>query len=159
MPFGVRRWPGSGDPRDANFCVDGFRPGGTPAIVYRFSTSAALAPFDLLNGAGVVIGLSLDTMGHREWFNGDFTANHLSGGLSIDGDHLGLDVGPTYSVEWAFSITAPGEDLYLGFARALYPDPINGWTTIPLAPASIGSNKIPNPLLITPCIWNTTPTV
>lgn len=155
MPFGVRRFPNSRDPRSATFCIEGFAYGGVPAIVYRFSTAGALAPFHHLNGAGVVIGLSLDTPGHHEWVSTDFTGDHLSGGLVILGAFLGLDVVPTYSVEWSFAITAPGETLYFGLAQALYPDAINSWPTLALTPAGIGVNKIPNPLLITPCIWNT----
>lgn len=155
VPFGVRRFPGSRDPRGATFCAEGFAFGGVPAIVYRFSTTGALAPFDLLNGAGVVLGLTLDSPGHREWVNTDFTANHLSASWQIDGAYLGLDPGPTFSVNWSFAITSPGEDLYFGQAVALYPDAINGWPTIAMAPAGIGINKIPNPLLVTPCIWDT----
>ena len=155
MPFGVRRFPGSRDPRGALFCYQGFAWGGVPAIVYRFSTTGALAPFDRLNGAGVVVGFTFGTGGHHQWFNGDMTSDHLNLTFDIFGDAFGLDAGPTYSVEWILSITAPMEDYYIGVQRALYPDAINGWPTIALTQVGIGTNQIPNPVLITPCIWDT----
>lgn len=159
MPFGVRRFPGSRDPRGALFCTEGFAWGGVPAIVYRLSTTGALAPFDVLNGAGVVLALSLDTPGWHEWINPDFAGVHLSGGLIIQGAYLGLDAGPTYSVAWQVAFTAPGEDAYFGYVRGLYPDAIDGWPTIPMVQTGIGTNKIPNDLLVTPCKWDTTPTL
>lgn len=155
MPFAVRRFPNSRDPRSALFCVEGFAFGGVPAIVYRVSTVGALAPFHILNGAGVVLGLSLDSPGHSEWRVDDVTPYHLFLELDIDGALLGLDPGPTYSVRWGVFATAPGEDTYFGFAYALYPDAIDGWPTISVEPVGVGTHKIPNPILITPCIWNT----
>lgn len=153
MAFGVRKFPASNDPRGCAFASAGFADGALPAHRYTLSTWGALSPFEKLND-----GLTV-------WFDSHPPDQHIwtrtwppGGGLNavfiIEGYEVVQPTPHDWTIRWFVEFDYAGASHHIGGADALFPNAITGWPTINVSPVSGHPLLIPNPVTITPRIWN-----
>lgn len=154
MPYGVRKFPNSADPRAADFAIVGFAFGAVPAIKYRLRTTGASGLYLPFNG-GQVIGVDMISPNYNTWEHAASMSFPVNISLAIFG-YRDLQPGsPPYSVAWTLSIIGVGDFAYIGNASAAFPNAITGWPTIPMTYSGVGPSEIPNPITLEPCIWDT----
>jgi len=155
MPFAVRKWPSPCDPRTACFCLEGYAFGSVPPFQYRVSTTGALAPYDPLNGSGLLFP-------HVQFFplgGCRFEILQAPLQLQIDITPLSLppyDPPPADTLRWflrflsAFPVLAQQ-----GEQRARLPQGVSQPPDVMTLPSG-GPNRIPNPVVLLPVPWDAT---
>lgn len=153
MAFGVRKFPDSNDPRPANFCWRGWEFGALPAYRYILSTTGASGSFVLLNdGVLVLYGSEIDPVNY--WLRSDSPSLPFTSALEISGYETLQTVPVDHTIRWHLVFSAGGQPTHDGSSYAVRPNAITGWPTVAVAPIGPGSNSIPNPVTITPAIYD-----
>lgn len=153
MPFAVRKFPDSNDPRGPFFMAAGFAWGAVPAIRYMLRTTGATGPCAPLNSGVVLPFLSSSGFGY------DFA--RLAGGsitfdaaLNIDSRANPVPSPINHTVRWVVTINFGGSDFWQSIAYDLNPNAITGWPTHHMHAVGSPPGTIPAALQVVPCIWD-----
>ena len=155
MPFGVRKWPDSCDPRGPCFCLEPYAPGAVPPFAYRIQTTGALPPLDWLN-AGDIVTFTVRVGLACQFPNGEPIPGVLNANLDTSPifDWLNLPP-PLHTLEWILRVAEGTGNLHQGQSSARFPDAVGMPPAISMS-ATVGPELIPNPVTITPVKWDTT---
>jgi hypothetical protein len=151
MPFAVSQWPYSPDPRTAEYALTGFDFGQIPPWRWFMQTTDALDPYGILN-TGLVWERTAHTIASATFAPIVPTPGITDPVLTFFGTLLPSG-GVTMEFFCSFFITG-ADPATAGFINALYPLAIaeRSFTMVnqTLPPPSF----IPNPLVITPRLWD-----
>jgi len=153
MPFGVTKWPGPCDPRDACFCIVGYDDGAVPPYKYFLKTTGAMAPFLALN-AGVLIHFEVGGGGDCIFFEFTTMPNVTYNLVTTVLGAPPFPPPPAATLRWKLTVvaTATGESQE-GEQSARLPFAVDQPPSILTLPA-MGPTLIPNPVTIEPRPWD-----
>jgi len=155
MPFGVRKWPDSCDPRGPCFCIRAYAPGAVPPYKFRLKTTFALPPLAYLN-LGELCTFNLQIGISCRYPNPapppDTTACELSITPLFDWNNVPP---PGHTIEWIVfcGIGTPSE--HSGQVSARFPFAVDQPPSVTMR-ALVGPELIPNPLELIPQPWDET---
>jgi len=154
MPFGVRKWADSLDPRNTLFCWKGWADGAMPPYLYGLIDLTAYGPLSIFTSMVVLPVLSFGEDNY-EAGNVDIAGSGASAFYTIYGYNT-LQTSPVdHTVHMLLDIVAPGTnihhcDIYLDRPPAINALPFNAMTVL-----GGGTNYLPGGITINPMPWNT----
>lgn len=155
MPFAVKQWADSPDPRLPDFNLYGWDVGQLPPFRWLLETTNATGIWTIFN-AGVLVEAELPALPEDTVFvNVDVLPDAITVLMSSKGTQL--PVGPfgiTKSV--GVILREGGVDRWSGGNEQVYPTAIAVWNLPILAEDSPSVGTVPDPFKLTPVKWNAT---
>ncbi len=156
MAFQVTKWPYSPDPRFSNFNFPGWDFGQVPPWKWIVSTTGATGPEAIYND-GVLLEPADLTPASTRW---DAVASLLfdqDTALKILGTELPTGPGPGITKTFELTLFENMLENWQGIITRLYPTAIQVHGGFNMVKTGTPVGTIPNPMFITPVIWNTEP--
>lgn len=153
MPFGVSQWPYSPDPRLPSFGIYGLNFGQVPAWAWTLSTTNATGLAAVFNG-GVIVKPTTILPGQTVFANVDVLADLVRCTVKFSGflEPFGPGFDETFFVTPI--IFQDDDPEFSGVESWLYPDGIRVFDSIDMIKVGIGVGTMPDPMKITPEIWD-----
>jgi len=153
MPFAVRQWPSSPDPRSSFYSYEGWNWGQVVSFRWVVSTTDATGAWAFLNSGFVVSSISDDGI-DTQWS----AVLPDSGGTSVTLSKFGHapPVGvPPFTIEWQLTVDVPSTgEQGRAFLNELWPDAILARGPLVMLDSGSPIADLPNPVTFTPAIWN-----
>lgn len=153
MPFRVRQWPVSPDPRGSLFTFVGWNWGQVVSWRWVMSSTEATGIYSPLND-----GIILDQNGHNDeqalWQRFGDLDDPLIYTFTKEGFEPPIGGGP-HSIQLRVNITPPVPvEPSIGGVDLLYPDAIQVFGPFDMEILGVPNEDIPNGVTLTPAIWN-----
>lgn len=153
MPFAVKQWADSPDPRDPAFNLDGWDHGQLPPWRWLVKTTNATGIWTIFN-TGVVVEFSFGFPNDSGFEEIATLPDDITVILKILGSQLPIGPGAGITKSIGLILLQGGEDKWSGGNEQLYPTAIAVWTLPILAEDNPSDGTVPDVFTLTPRKWN-----
>lgn len=153
MPYAVRKFPDSLDPRDVTFNARGFDDTSTPPYLWRFVTAGATGIWSFLNN-GPAVPIDSVTDDFVTWIDTDWNNAGISVGLNSEG--WLIEDSPIAPQTHSFSgfIDGGGAGICTFHLHQTLPFAVQQQGPLVVAGNAAWNAAVPNALYLIPAIWD-----
>jgi len=153
MPFAVRQWPVRPDPRSAAFAIDGWDFGQVPPFSWLLSTTGATGIWSFLND-GIVLRNTFASPSFSAYVPVIPPPFFIVTTLNINGFQTPQVGPPVHTIHFSFGLFVETSHAFQCDLRLLFPTAIQVQGPITAVFVGPSDGTIPNPLFLTPRIWD-----
>jgi len=153
MPFAVRQWPASPDPRSPAFAIDGWDFGQVPPFTWIMATTGATGIYTFLND-GLLLRNSFASPGSSFYEPIIPPPFFVVPSLVITGFQSQQVGPPPWTISFDVLIVVETTTAFTGQLRQLFPTAIQVQSPMAMVVVSPTDGTIPNAVSFTPAIWD-----